>query len=332
MRGSIATTVAAILIGMALPAAAQTPAPATPLEVDYRQIPLTLPDGARVRQVITKTTRTEQDGRIETGRFEGEYLNSFTPDKDGYRVTKTRVKSTFALSENIPSEGETHVADLKKMMDALSDIPEITYVADINLTPLRIENWPKLRGQIKKAMRGAGLMKARQEEAFDSLYDRVTPEGAAELFLPEDAMLSIPHNLGLSLNNPYRLDSKMPGPFGGDPLDARESLTLTLWDEAAQTAQITYESGPTREAMDAYAIAIKPVLEQIAQDEAKLTGTAPKAVGDVHLDIATRCLYEVSLKTGLVSRAECNSRRDVRVGDERQSQQEDWAMREELVP
>lgn len=312
-----ATIIMALGIGVAAATAHAQPVQA----VEYVQIPLTLPDGAQVRQTIRKTTRHTQNGQLRATTYSGEFLSSYTPDKDGYRVVKRTVASNFKLEGAQPSDD---AAGLGKLMGVMAEAGDITYMADTNLTPLSIHDWPKFRARLKAAMRKAGLMKARQGDAFDALYEQVTPETAAEMFLPEDAMLAIPHNLGLSLNNPYRLDSQIPGPFG-DTLSASETLTLTTWDEKGRTAQITYDSGPSREALDAYVAAMRPRLE----DEAKRNkNVAP--VGEIALNISTRCLYTVSLDTGLVRQADCRSVRDIRVGDDVRSQHEEWVMSETL--
>ncbi|MDC7682580.1 hypothetical protein PQU92_04795 [Asticcacaulis sp. BYS171W] len=308
-------------------AQAQTQTSAPPVNgAGYLQIPLTLPRGAKVRQSIRKTTYSTHNGQVKTALYAGEFLNSLTPDKDGYRVVKTIVTSDFQVTGAALSDDD---AGLEKLMGVMADVGGLTYLADANLTPLSLHEWPKFRARLKAAMRKAGLMKARQADAFDALYAQVTPEMAAEMFLPEDAMLAIPHNLGLSLNSPYRLDSKIPGPLGAT-LSASETLTLTGWDAKGRTAQITYESGPTRAALDTYAISVRPQLEQAARSEARRTRTATRPVGKIDLNISTRCLYTVSLDTGLVRQAECQSVRDITVGDDARSQREAWVMSETL--
>ncbi|ESQ79739.1 hypothetical protein [Asticcacaulis sp. YBE204] len=301
---------------------ATPPAP----EARYLQIHLNLPAGAKIRQSIRKTTRSDHNGQVKTAVYTGEFLNSLTPVKDGYRVVKAILKSDFQVTGATLSDDDT---GLEKLMGVMADVGGVTYQTDVNLTPLSLYEWPKFRARLKVAMRKAGLMKARQADAFDALYGQVTPEMAAEMFLPEDAMLAIPHNLGLSLNNPYRLDSKIPGPLG-DTLSASETLTLTKWDEAARTAQITYESGPTRKALDLYAVSVRPRLEQVARDEARRKRTAIQPVGEVRFTLSTRCLYTVSLDTGLVRQAECQSVRDIAIGTDVRSQREDWVMSESL--
>ncbi|MFT4090060.1 MAG: hypothetical protein QM645_04960 [Asticcacaulis sp.] len=300
----------------------------TVTEADYYQIPLKLPEKAAVRQVILKTTQTRQNDQSETATFKGEYISRFTPDKEGYRVTKTTVSSNLILDGDVSDEKS---ADMQKLSAALADVGEITYIADPNLTPLRIADWPRLRRGIKQSMRKAGLMKQKQEAAFDALYERITPEAASELFLPEDGLLAIPRNLGLSLEKPYILESTIAAPFGGEPLRTRETLKLTRWDEAGQKAYLTYLSGPAKADLDAYAKAIQPELDTAARLDAEQYGLPYVAVNEVHLELSTRCNYEMSLKTGLVLRAACLSIRDVRIGEQIQSQRESWSMSESFV-
>lgn len=292
---------------------------------DYYQIPLNLPDKAAIRQVIHKTTQIRLNDQTETATFSGEYISRFTADKDGYRVTKTTVSSNLTLEGDVTDEKSD---DMQKLSAALTDVGVITYVADANLTPLRIDDWPRLRRAIKQSMRKAGLMKQKQEAAFDALYERISPEVASELFLPEDGLLAIPRNLGLSLENPYVLESKIEPPFGGEALRTRETLKLTRWDEAGQKAYITYQSGPAKADLEAYAAAIQPELDTAARLDAEQYGWAYRPVTEVQLDISTRCNYEMSLQTGLVLRAACLSIRDIRVGDQIQSQRESWSMSE----
>lgn len=313
---------ACIAGGMAATAWAETPA--APVQVEYYQLRLTLPAGGAVKQTLTRTTQTETDGKVVTTRLNAEYLSQISRHPDGFRVVKSRLKNDFRVEG---AETDTDRLELEKVMQAAASISDITYIADVSLTPLRLENWPQLRNRLKAAMRRTGAINAREGDAFDALYGPMTAETAAEQFLPEDALLAIPHNLGLSLNNPYRLDSRINGPFGGT-ISARETLTLTAWDEAAGQAEVLYESGPTREALDAYARQIRPTLEQTAARTARVRKKAPVPVGDIRLDIGTTCRYRISLHTGLVSRAECQSVRDIGQGDERRLHRENWVLSE----
>lgn len=314
---------ACIAAGVSAPVWADVPG-ATPLQVEYYQLRLTLPPGAAVRQTLKRTTESETNGKVIRTRLEAEYLSQLSRHPDGYRIVKTLVNTAFKVEG---AEADAERLELEKVMQAAAAIRDITYIADESLTPLRLENWPQLRNRLKAAMRRSGAIDAREGDAFDGLYGPMTAETAAEQFLPEDALLAIPHNLGLSLNNPYRLDSLINGPFGGT-ISARESLTLTAWDEAAGEAEVLYESGPTREALDAYALRVRPALEQAAARTARIRKTAPVPVGDIQLDIGTTCRYRISLKTGLVSRAECQSVRDIRQGDDRRRHRENWVLGE----
>jgi len=174
--------------------------PATsPVAVEYVQLPLTLPAGAQVRQTLTRTTQETNNGATVTATVTAEFLNRLTPHAEGFSVVKTRVKGDFRM-EGEPADGNR--AGVERLMQAASALNEVSYIADVNLSPLRIEQWPRLRNRLKNAMRKTGAIRARESEAFDALYGPMSPEETAELFLPEDAFLSIPHNLGLSLNNP----------------------------------------------------------------------------------------------------------------------------------
>ncbi|UDF03080.1 hypothetical protein [Asticcacaulis sp. AND118] len=319
-----AAVIAACLTGViSAPAVAET-APPAPVQIEYFQLRLTVPQGGRVRQTLTRTTHSDDNGKVVSSTVTAEFLSQLVPHEDGYRVVKTRVKGDFRIDSG--SDGQDR-ADLEKLMQAAGALTEVSYIADINLTPLRIEQWPVMRNRLKAAMRRSGAIKAREADAFDAMYGPMSPEAAADLFLPEDALLAIPHNLGLSLNNPYRLDSVIAGPFGGT-ISASETLTLTRWDQTAGEAEVLYEAGPTREALDAYALAIRPTLERAALDTAKAEKSAPAPVGALALQIGTTCRYRVSLKTGLVVRAECQSLRDVRNGDDRRLHRETWVLGE----
>lgn len=317
-----------LIVALAVPGLWQAQAVAATPQ-GYYLIPLNLPQAAAVRQIVHKTTQTRHNDQSETATFEAEYISRYTPEAEGFRVTKTTVKSNLKLEGDVTDEKS---ADMQKLVAALADVGEITYAADVNLTPLKINDWPRLRRAIKQSMRKAGLMKQKQEAAFDSLYERLTPEAAAEIFLPEDGLLAIPRNLGLSLDKPYVLESKIPAPFGGTVLNTRESLRLTRWDEAAQKAYVSYQSGPSREDLDAYAEAITPELDTQAREEAERNGTPHSPITDVFVDISTRCNYEISLQSGLVRRAGCLSVRDIRIGGEVQSQRESWSMSESFIP
>jgi len=301
----------ATMVLMGGPAVADAvPPPVPPVAVEYVQLPLNLPAGARVRQTLTRTTSNSDNGATVSATFTGEFLNQLTPHAEGFSVVKTRLKGDFHM-EGEPADGNR--AGVERLMQAANQLSEIRYVADINLSPLRIEQWPRFRGRLKSAMRKTGAIRARESEAFDALYGPMSAEEAADLFLPEDAFLAIPHNLGLSLNNPYRLDSVIPGPLGGT-VSSHESLTLTAWDATAKTAEVTYESGPTREALDAY-------LRQHAATE-----------GSAEVDMGTTCLFRIDLNTGLVARAECRARHTLRTAQTQRARTETWVLEETLAP
>jgi|GEM_PF-2432198 len=323
MRFFRCIAVAVLALG---PVAAQAEAPAP--EAGYYQIPLDLPAGAAIRQVIHKTTQIRHNDQTETATFDGEYISRFAPVTDGYRVTKTTVASNLTFEGDISDEKK---ADMQKLSAALADVGEITYLADANLTPLRLDDWPRLRRALKQSMRKAGLMKQKQEAAFDALYERLSPEAASELFLPEDGLLAIPRHLGLRLEQPYMLESKIAPPFGGELIPTRETLKLTRWDEAGKKAYITYQSGPDPADLAAYATAIQPELDKAARLDAEQYGLPYSPVTDVQIEISTSCNYEMSLTTGLVLRAACLSIRDLRLGDRIQSQRESWSMQETLT-
>ncbi|MFT3996828.1 MAG: hypothetical protein QM667_05420 [Asticcacaulis sp.] len=286
------------------------PVQPTIVQVEYVQLPLNLPAGATIRQTLTRTTQQTVNGKMVSASFEATFLNRLKPHADGFSVTKTRVKGAFRMDGD---PGAAEREGIERLMQAAGALNEVRYVADINLSPLRIEQWPQFRNRLKSAMRKSGALQAREADAFDALYMPMSAEIAAEQFLAEDALLSIPHNLGLSLNNPYRLDSMVDGPLGGT-LSAHETLTLTRWDPAAGIAEVTYESGPSDATLAAYAQA------------------RTKDKGAVSLKLGTTCRYRVDLKTGLVPRADCKSVRNVSIGDDHRLRSETWVLQETLEP
>lgn len=276
---------------------------------NYHELPLQLGSSGKLKQIIT-LTKTKAGETTVTGGTTSEYVVAYTATDEGYLVKKTlRSIDTKAL-ETTP--------DQAALLEGLAGrFSTISYTANDSLAPLRLEEFDAFKANLNATFKdilklGKPLKPeetARIETVLQSMFGNLTPESASELFLPTDTMMSIPRNVGLTLNSPLIGETEIQSPLGGPPIAARENLTLTKWDETKKQAHVTYTFTPEPASLKAY---IKDFLPGFM----KTAGAPDSAIAEFNAEIAkgatsdvltmtTICDYDMAIETGLIDKGVC---------------------------
>lgn len=157
---------------------------------------------------------------------------------------------------------------------------------------------------------GASPQEAAQiKQAMNAVYGQLTPETATGMFLETDRMMALPHNLGLSLNKPIEAASQIQMPLGGQPVDAQETIALTSWNEADNTAHVSYNYAPTPESVKAYLTDFLPkFMKQAGVPAAAITdleSAMSSSSPDDFMKVTTHCDYDMAIDTGVVTKGVC---------------------------
>ncbi|BBF79533.1 hypothetical protein [Asticcacaulis excentricus] len=319
MRAFTSVFVAALLL--TTPAWGQHKVPASvgpdPSSPDYHELPLAIGEKGTVYQQV-KTTKTEtRDGSAKVTSMDAGYRNDFALGDDGYVVKKTLTRTTITLPDGQIIDGKSTAPEAVMMRSLIGSFSELTFVADDSLTPVRLQDWPALRDRSKTAV--LSLIKASGEKTptdfeqtfanmYDNLFGRMSSEQAADLYLKADSFMAIAHNIGLERNKPVMTESTVIVPLGNYPLGMRSTLKLTEWKPEANSARLSYDVGPTPEALKAFLTEFMPrFLKEAGAPENVLNEIEASLKNDPrsNFDMSTHCDYDVAIDTGLVRKGSC---------------------------
>lgn len=333
----ISTLLVAGFLAATGPAMAQDlPDPDSPA---YRELPLMIEEtGTIYQKVVARTVETKR-GKTMDGSGETQYSQHYTYNDEGYTVFKKLISFKVLSNSQPEAAGAEAQAALLKMATTIGDV---TYIADQSLSPLRIEDWPSVLANIKSAMGsmftddGEPELADNANKMIDSLFGNLTPEEAVGVFLPVDNMITMPHNIGLELNKPLIVESQVIIPFGNYPLDATEKMELSLYDEASNTARVTYLYAPKPESFSAFLIEFMPkVMTQMGAPEDAIKATTAEfttADPSKFVDLTTRCDYEIAIDTGLVRKGICTKTTRITMSIESLTKIESWEFSESFTP
>lgn len=311
------------VVGLLLttPAWAQHKAPASvgpdPSSPDYHELLLSIGEKGTVYHQI-KTTKTEtRDGPAKVTSMDADYRNDFALGDGGYVVKKTLTRTSITLPDGQVIDSKSTAAEAVMTRSLIGSFSELTFIADDSLTPVRLENWPALRDRSKATI--LSLIKASDEkisadfeQSFVKIYDnvigRMSSEQAADLYLKADSFMAIAHNIGLERSKPVMTESTIIVPLGNYPLGMRSTLTLTEWKPEANSARLSYNVGPTPEALKAFFTEFIPrFLKEAGAPENVLKEIETSLRNDPKssFDMSTHCDYDVAIDTGLVRKGSC---------------------------
>jgi len=263
--------------------------------------PLDLPKTARVEMTVVKTREDIRGGKTTRNSGETRYDKTIEATGDGYRVTLK------PIATKLPAGPET-----AKVEAALGGLMTRTmvYTADESLAPSSIEDWPGLVAEVRKStttLTAADKDAAKGVEAAMSMFAGMSPEQAAGLFLKEDGFLSIPINVELEPGKPVGSESMTPNPLGGAPIKTRSALVVQKVDTARGVATLRWTQTLDPESLRAS-------MAQMAQ--AMMARMGPEAnrpeakamFEKMSLDRTSACDYEVDIKSGLTTKADCEAK------------------------
>lgn len=317
-------------------------------EPGYHELLLNLEDHGTVTQHIS-ITKEKTEGGITTalGTAETEFTLTFEATDDGYKVTKSL--DHFDLT-GLP-DGPATPGEKAVMQTALQKVSQIawpiSYTADDSLTPVRIDNFDQILTRVRKGM-GELLLSSvpkdaqtdpaqlqQAQHALDSMYGNLNADNATAVFLPDDSLLGMMHNLGLTLNQPVTQDIEIPSPLGGPNITGKLVVTLTSWDEANNSARVTYDQQPDPASLKVYLDTTLPMLMEQAGTPASEVTKYRESLSDSKtavppLTITTHCEFEYALDTGLVRKGDCLKTAGINMEGRSQSTREHKTMSESL--
>jgi hypothetical protein len=263
--------------------------------------PLDLPKTARVEMVVVKTREDVRAGKTTRNSGETRYDKTIEATGDGYRVTLK------PIATKLPAGPET-----AKVEAALGGLMTRTmvYTADGSLAPSSIEDWPGLVAEVRKSMTtltAADKDAAKGVEAAMSMFAGMSPEQAAGLFLKEDGFLSIPINVELEPGKPVSSENMTPNPLGGAPIKTRSALVVQKVDAARGVATLRWTQTLDPESLRAsMAQMVQAMMARMGPEANRPEARA--MFEKMSLDRTSACDYEVDIKSGLTTKADCEAK------------------------
>ena len=267
--------------------------------------PLTLPKAARVEMTVERSREDLRAGQTQRSTSQTRYEKTIEAQGQGYRVTLK------PLETKLPDTPEAAKAEA-----ALGELMNRTmvYTADESLAPEAIEDWPALVADVRKAMTALGGDKpeaAKGLEAMTAMFSSMSAEQAASVFLKEDGFLSIPVNAQLDPAKPAAYTETIPSPLGGPPVKSIVTLAVEKVDASRGIAALRWTQALDPESTLATVTQmVEAILKRMgpeAANNAELRAKFEKMV----FDRTATCDYEVALKSGLPTKAICESKLQV---------------------
>lgn len=269
------------------------------LAAEAYSAPLALSKPARIEMRVERSREDVRAGATTKAQSTTVYDKTIEPAGDGYRVTLKPVSITPPRVDS-PSEQA-------KLQAAVEQVSQQTFVyrADANLRPQAMEDWPKIVATVRQALTkvvGDKPEAAQAIEMVSASFGRMTPEQAAGVMLREDGFLSLPVNVTLAAGQSKTYRESLPNPMGGPAIQSDGALVVEKIDTARGVGALRWTQALDPESTRAsMTIALKAMAAQLGKTDA-----AP-IIEKLKLERTSTCLYEVDLKTGLPTKAECGS-------------------------
>ncbi len=263
--------------------------------------PLTLPDGARVETTIDYACEQENWLGTERKASRMRYESAIKAREGGYRVSRKTL------------EFRPTVQDAADPVQAVVDaIParNLTYITDRNLAPQSVENWYELSAHISDDIRKAAEGDSHMENALvvrTSLWAMTSPADAAQVVLRSEVELA--RSIGATFQTGQSVVTEEPHAFlfDGQEIAGRSVLSLERIDEARGVAVLRYRRSADPKALKAV---LDDIFHEIVREMEIVGGSSVdrKKITAPEFEDTTTCFYEVDLKTGLPTKAECEYR------------------------
>lgn len=259
--------------------------------------PLSLPKPAHIEMRVERSREDVRGGKATKGQSTAVYDKTIAPAGDGYRVTLKPISVTQ------PAMGSA--SDQAKLQAAIEQVTQQTFVykTDAALRPEAMEDWPQVVATIRSALTkivGDKPEGAPAVEMVSAMFSRMTPEQAASVILREDGFLTLPVNLKLAAGQSKTWQDSLPNPMGGPPITADGKIVVETIDRARGIGVLRWtqalDPASTRASMT---IALKAMAAQLGKTDAGPT------IEKLTLERSSNCLYEIDLKTGLPTKADC---------------------------
>ncbi|MFT4074001.1 MAG: hypothetical protein QM647_00620 [Asticcacaulis sp.] len=297
---------------------------------NYHELPLNVPNTGKV--ILTVQQKIDQDANGSANHVDLTYTyeNTYTAKDETYQIHPVLLSSKLnSFNGNVPPPG----VDTSALTGSMLLMNGIGYTASTDFGPTRIEDMAGLKANYRAFVtkvasqdpanaKQADLPK-RMDEAVEKVFGLMTPESAANTFLPELVLLSWPHNTGLVLGEKAVTKAQETVPLGG-LVDVNISMSLISWDEEKDTAIITWDSVPEAASL---AVAFKEVIPKIV---AYMGVQADQLPADSSLILERHCRYTMVISSGLAREAECTTQKGFIIGGVKQLETHSYNMSEKL--
>lgn len=273
------------------------------LAAEAVSFPLALPKSTHVEMRVAHTRQDTRGAQTTSGTASTVYDKTIETTANGYRVTLK------PLETKLPDVGSA--AQQAKIQAAVEGLYKRTFVyaADESLRPTAIEDWP---GAVAEMRKGLATLAASLPEAAPGLegavgmFARMTPEQAANIMLREDGFLTLPVNAEFEIGKPRTYEDRLPNPLGGPPIKADGAINLERIDQAKGVAVVRWSLVmDPKSTSESIAVAIKNLVAATGKAD---TPEARAMIDKIKLERSSGCLYEIDLKIGLPTKADCDSK------------------------
>ncbi|ESQ79740.1 hypothetical protein [Asticcacaulis sp. YBE204] len=320
--------------------AADLPDPKSP---NYRELALRIGNKGTIYQTVRLTRTENKNGKVTTTSSTSAYRNDFTAIEGGYKVKKTLTAFTVTGPDGKTIDKDAHTQDAVLLRTMTGTLGDLTFIGDESLAPQRLENWPALwantRALIAAGLREGGRPSLEEEvkvmNMMDGMFGKLTPEQAAGSFLQADTIIAVPHNLALEIEKPLTADSEIIVPIGNFPLQVSETVIITHWNAAGNTAQVIYDYRPKSDSLKAFFYDFLPKFMKDAGAPAEALAemmSAMKANPGNVFDMSTHCDYDMAIDTGLVRQGKCTRITTVSLMGQTSGKTEIYDVTESFVP
>ena len=297
--------------GFAL-AAALCLAPVAHADEAAHALSLKVPDGARLKVHVVRSDDKSGPGGKSQLVAAYDIVTGYTGSGD-HRDAVAHLQAMTVEKLIVNGAPAPAGFDLKGFGNMLFLADNVPFDADADLAPVRIKDMPALKANNTNAMLGymssmgqavSADMKAQVAQSVARSLDQMSPETAAEQYLPEAALLAVAHGLTLTVGKPQTTTQAIATPFGPQG-QGTVTLGLTKWDAAGDTASVTYARHLDPAALKAFVKANMPNLLQMFGVAGGPAAATTRVVDDMVIKRDTTCTYDVAISTGLVRSAHC---------------------------
>ena len=194
-----------------------------------------------------------------------------------------------------------------------SPTPDLQYVVDEALVPLRLENLDEIMERLRDQF----------DEGDTSMVEAMrtpSPEAAAALFARDARLVAMGQGTDLYLGEDHVYEQEGSLPFAGTPIAMTGVYRLESVDAQTQTARVSWSMQINPKALAAAVPALVRGMMQASgewkPDDAETMAKMERLTASARMENSHQCSFVVSMTNGLAEKIDCTTRIAFSAGSE----------------